>query len=513
MCPVSTYQHGMHISGDGEEEGSAEGVSPVSLCSLPIVLPLTGPTFTHHPSYVEALERRLATMENLLQSLSPGIKLNASPPTSNEADSSPETGDPSPSSGHLPGSAADDVYGECGHAMVYDTDDEDFLEQFGSLHVEDARYVGKSSGLGLARTLSAFRKNIFPSDGYNLGRLRAETSRGYPMRPYTETRVQQEHLRLANVANDLPHPELADSLVELYFENINSWFPILHKPTFLRERASGMGSRVPSFHALECAVCALGARFTDDPRVFPTIPPGEAELHGKQAAGSTFFLGAMRSATPWVMAATLYDLQTLPLTVLYLCGAATPIAAWAGIGHAIRRAQDVGAHRRVSVKWNADPLQDELRKRAWFAMIILDRELSSGLGRPLAVSEDDFDLDRPLELNDADLVSYAAAALKRKSEKGKDEQAVPLTTKSQGPTAIAGFNCMIRLSQIYARALKTIYSIHRGSAADGDGLGQWEQRMVAELDSALNKWLDEVPNHLRWYASVVQPLCRVGSSG
>ncbi|EEB93161.1 hypothetical protein MPER_08227, partial [Moniliophthora perniciosa FA553] len=27
---------------------------------------------------------------------------------------------------------------------------------------------------------------------------------------------------------------------------------------------------------------------------------------------------------------------------------------------------------------------------------------------------------------------------------------------------------------------------------------QWEQRVVTELDSALNQWADSLPDHLRW---------------
>ena len=39
------------------------------------------------------------------------------------------------------------------------------------------------------------------------------------------------------------------------------------------------------------------------------------------------------------------------------------------------------------------------------------------------------------------------------------------------------------------------YSINKSKALLGFVGQQWEQRIVAELDSALNKWIDTVPDH------------------
>ena len=42
------------------------------------------------------------------------------------------------------------------------------------------------------------------------------------------------------------------------------------------------------------------------------------------------------------------------------------------------------------------------------------------------------------------------------------------------------------------------YSINKSKILLGFVGPQWEQHIVAELDSALNKWIDTVPDHLRW---------------
>ena len=43
------------------------------------------------------------------------------------------------------------------------------------------------------------------------------------------------------------------------------------------------------------------------------------------------------------------------------------------------------------------------------------------------------------------------------------------------------------------------YSINKSKSLLGHGDSRWEQRIVAELDSALNKWVDTVPAHRAFY--------------
>ena len=72
---------------------------------------------------------------------------------------------------------------------------------------------------------------------------------------------------------------------------------------------------------------------------------------------------------------------------------------------------------------------------------------------------------------------------------------------------------MLRLGQILAFAMRTIvsefvcpalgheadhvlqYATNKSKAQLGHADEQWEQRIVADLDSALNKWSDSLPAH------------------
>lgn len=83
------------------------------------------------------------------------------------------------------------------------------------------------------------------------------------------------------------------------------------------------------------------------------------------------------------------------------------------------------------------------------------------------------------------------------------------------PSRISYFNCIIRLNQILAFALRTIvsnlfvelrecadlcrrqYSINKSKVLLGFIGPRWEQHIVSELDSALNKWIDAVPDHCK----------------
>ena len=57
-----------------------------------------------------------------------------------------------------------------------------------------------------------------------------------------------------------------------------------------------------------------------------------------------------------------------------------------GVG--IRFAEDVGAHRRKV--YSATPrVEDELWKRAFWVLVVIDRWMSASLGRPCSIQEEE----------------------------------------------------------------------------------------------------------------------------
>uniref|UniRef100_A0A8H7XZE5 Transcription factor domain-containing protein n=1 Tax=Psilocybe cubensis TaxID=181762 RepID=A0A8H7XZE5_PSICU len=63
------------------------------------------------------------------------------------------------------------------------------------------------------------------------------------------------------------------------------------------------------------------------------------------------------------------------------------------------------------------------------------------------------------------------------------------------PCTITAFVCFIKLVEILGFALRTLYTNKKSKIISGFIGSDWEGRMVAELDSAMNKWKESLPDH------------------
>lgn len=76
--------------------------------------------------------------------------------------------------------------------------------------------------------------------------------------------------------------------------------------------------------------------------------------------------------------------------------------AWLYIGMAIRMAQDLGLHKRAD-RWTRDgsllfsKIELQERRRIWAACIVMDKYVSTYIGRPVAIDERDYDTELPSE--------------------------------------------------------------------------------------------------------------------
>ena len=102
-----------------------------------------------------------------------------------------------------------------------------------------------------------------------------------------------------------PDDDLLQSLMKTYFNEVAPYFPLIHRPTFENQIAEGLHRRDEGFGSTALLVCALGARFSNDPRVYTD---GRFD---PQAAGWQYFNQVM--ATMRVInldPPRVYDLQT-----------------------------------------------------------------------------------------------------------------------------------------------------------------------------------------------------------
>ncbi|TFK88613.1 hypothetical protein K466DRAFT_488574 [Polyporus arcularius HHB13444] len=281
---------------------------------------------------------------------------------------------------------------------------------------------------------------------------------------------------------ELPPADLLETLVNAYFEEFNIYYPLLHRPTFEQAIRDELHVRDDGFCAVVLLVCANGSRWVEDNRLQRNRghPPG---LHWFERAGCV--------TSVFLEKPQLHDLQALILTVAYLNGTDAPYGTCTVVGVGIRMAQDAGVHRKKT--YGSTPtVEDELWRRAFWVLVAMDRLGSFGMGRPCAIHDEDFDLDPMTECDD----QYWTPA----------DPALAFQQPPGRPSLVAFANCLMRLLRIFAFASRTIYTTNKSKLLFGFHGPEWKQGVVAELDSALNKWLDSVPEHLRWDPNIQDPL-------
>ena len=61
------------------------------------------------------------------------------------------------------------------------------------------------------------------------------------------------------------------------------------------------------------------------------------------------------------------------------------------------------------------------------------------------------------------------------------------------PSVITAFVYQLKLCEILAFTMRTLYATKKSKIRSGLIGNEWEHRIVAELDSSLNKWKDSLP--------------------
>ncbi|KAJ7697817.1 hypothetical protein B0H17DRAFT_1006945 [Mycena rosella] len=297
---------------------------------------------------------------------------------------------------------------------------------------------------------------------------------------------------------EFPGDDLAISLISLYFNTINIFFPLLHRPTFESAFAATLHLRGDGFGGTLLLVCALGALYSDDPRVHCAAVPSGSPA-GWRWFSQVQLQGQQLSSKP-----TLYDLQHYCVRSHFPKRTASPRACWTLVGIGIRLAQDIGAlaqdigAHRLKFRTRAVTPEEELEKRAyWYVisppyslltgirvMVLFDTQVSGALGRTIAIPTHDVDLDLPVRCDD----QYWEASPRNAA----------FCHPPNTPSLVDFFTSFLKLNNILSFTLKILYSTNRIKTLLATGDDSWQEKLVMEFDSALNKWYNSVPVHLKW---------------
>ncbi|KAJ7692904.1 fungal-specific transcription factor domain-containing protein [Mycena rosella] len=274
-----------------------------------------------------------------------------------------------------------------------------------------------------------------------------------------------------------PEDDLTISLISLYFDHINIFFPLLNRPIFEEGVAGTLHLRDNGFAGTLLLVCALGALYSDDLRV------KLAAVATNKSPGWEWFSQVHFAGQPFSDSPTLFDLQSYCLAVQFLDRSSGARACWTLVGFGIRLAQDIGAHRLKTRTPVVRP-EAELEKRVYWLMIVLDIQFSGALGRFFAIQSHEFNQDLPDRCDD----EYWAA----------NPRNTAFCQPPETPSRVDFFISLLKLNRILGFTLKVMYSSNRIKALTGMSDATSQAKIVAEFDSVLNAWFDSLPPHLRW---------------
>ncbi|KAF8992795.1 fungal-specific transcription factor domain-containing protein [Cyathus striatus] len=384
-----------------------------------------------------------------------------------------------PSEDKLPKNAVIDVLRKAA-ALTISSQDDPFTDEnltekpespSNTVKSEDNRMWGKSSGMMFMKTAMSFKKK--DPEGAQIKRRIMQNRRQifWEKLPWYKEPISPV------VNYTFPPPDLTRKTIDAYFDHVNLFYPLLHRPTFERDVANELHLRDKGFGSVLLLVCAVGSRYMEkiDERAMVD------GVHSPLSAGWKWYNQVQVVKSSIANSPTLYDLQVYCLAVHFLTGCCAPHTVWLLAGFGIRLAQDVEGHRgRVPLEKLTK--EDELWKRAFWILIAMDRMISMGIGRPCAIFDDHFDLAMPIECDD----EY----WEHPDPKQRFKQPTDV------PSTVTAFNQHLRITKIVAFAMSTVYSI---KARFWDYiLDEWDQYVVTELDSAMNNWANSLPNHLRW---------------
>jgi len=166
----------------------------------------------------------------------------------------------------------------------------------------------------------------------------------------------------------IPAENKARHYITLYFANTNVLYPYLHQPTFLDDYEAalkdGFAKVRRTWLALLNLVMAMASRASTEEDV---------STEEKYAAAEVFYKRGYALCNGHLLRMTSLDsVQLLLLMSHYLQSTRRPVQCWTTHGLAIRVAIQLGLHSTQALQ-RFQPLQRELRKRAWYGLVVLDR--------------------------------------------------------------------------------------------------------------------------------------------
>ncbi|KAJ5390299.1 uncharacterized protein N7496_001367 [Penicillium cataractarum] len=441
------------------------------------------------PQYVEALEARMQKAEALLRTVLPNVNLD----DPNLDVNAPEyrlpihqKDKPAATAGVAakPNGASGETGPEAGDESLLET----MVGNTGCLDRDDQGhwdYHGHTSGIIFVRRL---RKQLgaveAPVPRNVTAMLESPRSVSVSDSPQDASLPPTHDLPPRAVAIRLCHNALDDACSLMRFVIEPKFFASLDR--IYETPPEQFGNDENSFLPLLYIVMAVGCLFSDD-------GAGTLDLAGYEGAiGQGFqFFKAGRQLLEITDCRDLTSLQAICFMVLFLQSSAKLSTCYSYVGIALRSALRLGLHRTVTADFN--PMERELRKRIFWVIRKMDVYVSTLLGLPQMLSDDDIDQEYPMEI---------------------DGEFITAEGITQMPTdytpLMAGCNAHTRLCNVVLKVVKYIYPVKNARyRSKSDQRYMVSHSKIREIERDLQAWMEELPPALRPGTEVSPQLERI----
>ncbi|KAK2757097.1 hypothetical protein FQN54_005066 [Arachnomyces sp. PD_36] len=435
------------------------------------------------PQYIEALESRLHKAEAIIQALLPDINLDDPRFDAHQTEQiiaaskkKKENQAPGPSKIISENKA---------QAGAPDSGEESMLESMvdhsGSLDLDDEGhwdYRGHSSGVLFMQRLRRQFGNLMVPEG------RSPLAIARPISQVLESPKSVTESPLdSNLppTHDLPSREVARKLCSNALDDACTIMRFTHQPTFYAmfdriydTSPEQFSNEENSFLPLLYVVLAVGC-------LFGTVDDSTLDLSGYESAidqGVQYFK-AGRQLLDVTDCRDLTSLQALCFMILFLQSSAKLSTCYSYVGIALRAALRLGLHRSVTANFN--PLEIEMRKRMFWVVRKMDIYVSTLLGLPQLLSEDDIDQEFPLAIDD-ECVGPGG-----------------ISPMPPGSTSLmAGANAHGELLNILVKVVKYIYPVkHVKLGPNSDHTYVVSHSKIREIERDLQTWMEALPSALK----------------
>ncbi|KUJ06828.1 uncharacterized protein LY89DRAFT_678409 [Mollisia scopiformis] len=277
----------------------------------------------------------------------------------------------------------------------------------------------------------------------------------------------------------IPSQNTAHAIIRKYFDYVSATNRILHFPTVEKWtvdllnniRDMRTGAEENSHRAVVLMLFALTYEYMGDE-------------YGEWDANSSFyyFQAAENQLAKETGEIRLATLQARLLQCLYLLSRSRINQCYSIFGTVVNFIYAIGIHRERRPSSTSDLLEIEMQKRVFWGAYVMDKYLSSSLGRPQLIQDEDIDQELPLLVEDENLSSGFLQ-----------------TTSKEAQVPMRGAIYQIKLSKIMSQIMRELYSVQRHPL---------EVRFAAasQLNLALRTWRGEIAHFLDLDPSLLSPL-------